>query len=61
MVTEPLLVPFDNVFIEPLWRSLKYELIYPGDFQSGLDLFPALETYFHRHASQDDLPLLGGA
>src|ERR1700733_7994079 len=26
----------DNVFIERLWRSLKYELIYPGDFASGL-------------------------
>jgi putative transposase len=24
----------DNVFIERLWRSLKYELIYPGDFAS---------------------------
>jgi putative transposase len=37
----------DNVFIERLWRSLKYELIYPGDFPSGLELFPALEGYFH--------------
>ena len=37
----------DNVFIERLWRSLKYELIYPGDFATGLDLFPALENYFH--------------
>jgi putative transposase len=37
----------DNVFIERLWRSLKYELIYPGDFQSGLDLFPALDGYFN--------------
>ena len=37
----------DNVFIERLWRSLKYELIYPGDFSSGLELFPALEGYFH--------------
>src|SRR3984957_6059943 len=36
----------DNVFIERLWRSLKYELIYPGDFASGLELFPALENYF---------------
>ena len=36
----------DNVFIERLWRSLKYELIYPGDFASGLELFPALESYF---------------
>jgi putative transposase len=30
----------DNVFLERLWRSLKYELIYPGDFASGLELFP---------------------
>ena len=37
----------DNVFIERLWRSLKYELIYPGDFASGQDLFTALENYFH--------------
>ena len=37
----------DNVFIERLWRSLKYELIYPGDFQSGVDLFPALDRYFY--------------
>jgi putative transposase len=37
----------DNVFIERLWRSLKYELIYPGDFHNGQDLFPALENYFH--------------
>ena len=25
----------------------KYELIYPGDFATGQDLFPALENYFH--------------
>jgi len=37
----------DNVFIERLWRSLKYELIYPGDFASGADLLPALDRYFH--------------
>ena len=37
----------DNVFIERLWRSLKYELIYPGDFANGQDLFAALENYFH--------------
>jgi hypothetical protein len=34
------------VFIERLWRSLKYELIYPGDFASGADLFTALERDF---------------
>lgn len=36
----------DNVFIERLWRSLKYELIYPGDFAGGAELFAALESYF---------------
>ena len=43
----------DNVFIERLWRSLKYELIYPGDFANGADLFSALEGYFrfYNHAS----------
>jgi len=46
----------DNVFIERLWRSLKYELIYPGDFTSGADLFHALDRYFrfynHRRPHQ---------
>jgi putative transposase len=46
----------DNVFIERLWRSLKYELIYPGDFTSGADLFQALDRYFrfynHRRPHQ---------
>jgi putative transposase len=37
----------DNVFIERLWRSLKYELIYPGDFPSGADLIAALDRHFH--------------
>ena len=36
----------DNVFIERLWRSLKYELIYPGDFTDGADLWKALDRYF---------------
>jgi len=49
----------DNVFIERLWRSLKYELIYPGDFQSGLDLFPALENYFHFYNYQRPHQALG--
>jgi putative transposase len=37
----------DNVFIERLWRSVKYELIYPGDFVSGAEIWPALNSYFH--------------
>jgi putative transposase len=36
----------DNVFIERLWRSLKYELIYPGDFSDGHELWNAINGYF---------------
>jgi putative transposase len=39
----------DNVFIERLWRSVKYELIYPGDFVSGDELWLALDRYFHHY------------
>jgi putative transposase len=36
----------DNVFIERLWRSVKYELVYPGAFQCGDELDSALDRYF---------------
>jgi putative transposase len=49
----------DNVFIERLWRSLQYELIYPGDFATGADLFPALENYFHFYNYQRPHQALG--
>jgi putative transposase len=49
----------DNVFIERLWRSLKYELIYPGDFARGADLIPALERYFHFYNYQRPHQALG--
>ena len=39
----------DNVLIERLWRSVKYELIYPGDFASGAELWSALSRYFHHY------------
>ena len=37
----------DNVFIERLWRSVKYEDIYLKDYQSVLQLYQGLEKYFH--------------
>jgi putative transposase len=49
----------DNVFIERLWRSLKYELIYPGDFTNGADLFSALECYFRFYNHQRPHQALG--
>ena len=37
---------FDNIFIERLWRSLKYEDIYLHDYATGLELERGLNTYF---------------
>ena len=36
----------DNVFIERLWRSLKYEDIYLKSYTSVDDLYSGLENYF---------------
>ena len=36
----------DNVFIERLWWSVKYEDIYPRSYESGLELYKGLERYF---------------
>lgn len=37
----------DNIFVERLWRSVKYELIYLHEFDSVSELTGALEEYFH--------------
>jgi putative transposase len=37
---------FDNIFIERLWRTLKYEDIYLKDYQSVLELNVGLDNYF---------------
>ena len=36
----------DNVFIERLWRSVKYELIYLKEFDSVSQLYDDLCEYF---------------
>ena len=36
----------DNIFIERLWRSVKYEEIYVNEFESVEQLRKALKTYF---------------
>ena len=36
----------DNVFIERLWRSLKYEEIYLNDYESPLELHTGIDRYF---------------
>ncbi len=50
----------DNVFIERLWRSVKYEEIYTKEYGSVRELIDALRYYFEfynferRHQSLDD-------
>jgi len=36
----------DNIFIERLWRSVKYENVYLNVYENGLSLWEGLETYF---------------
>jgi len=37
----------DNIFIERLWRSVKYENIYLNVYEDGLSLYQGLKKYFH--------------
>ena len=36
----------DNIFIERLWRSLKYECIYLNVFEDGVQLYEGIKNYF---------------
>lgn len=42
----------DNVFIERLWRRVKYEDIYLKDYESVADLQDGLKSYFDYYAYQ---------
>ena len=37
---------FDNIFIERLWRTVKYEHIYLNEYGTGLELVAGLAHYF---------------
>ena len=37
---------FDNIFIERLWRSVKYEDIYPHAYDTVLRLERGVDAYF---------------
>ena len=37
----------DNVMIERLWRTVKYENIYVKDYATGADCHQGLKNYFH--------------
>jgi putative transposase len=36
----------DNIFVERLWRSVKYEEVYLKDYQNGRDAYEGLGDYF---------------
>ncbi len=36
----------DNVFVERLWWTLKYEDVYPKAYSDGHSLYRGLDTYF---------------
>jgi putative transposase len=37
---------FDNIFIERLWRSVKYEEVYLKAYQTVSDAFTGIDNYF---------------
>ena len=37
---------YDNIFVERLWRSVKYDDIYPNRYATVPTLFTGLERYF---------------
>lgn len=45
----------DNVFIERLWRSVKYECVYLNAFANGTELLKGLPQWLHDYNA--DKPL----
>jgi putative transposase len=37
---------FDNIFVERLWRTVKYEEVYLHDYQNGREAYQQLSKYF---------------
>ncbi len=42
----------DNIFVERLWRSVKYEDVYLRDYQSVPEVRVGLENYFRFYNTQ---------
>ncbi|MFN3343290.1 MAG: integrase core domain-containing protein [Flavobacteriales bacterium] len=36
----------DNIFIERLWKSVKYECVYLRAYEDGVQLYEGLNDYF---------------
>jgi putative transposase len=50
----------DNVFVERLWRSVKYECVYLYDWHSVIEAREALTAYFHFYNFERPHQSLGG-
>ena len=50
----------DNVFIERLWRSLKYECVYLHDFQDGLEARQIIGTWLRYYNEERPHSTLAG-
>jgi len=49
----------DNIFIERLWRSVKYEEIYLRDYADGLEAHRGLDRYFRFYNTERQHQSLG--
>lgn len=49
----------DNIFVERLWRSVKYEEVYLRDYTTGLDAYSGLDRYFSFYNDQRHHQSLG--
>ncbi|PJE78247.1 hypothetical protein CI610_02826 [invertebrate metagenome] len=48
----------DNIFVERLWRGVKYECVYLKAFNDGAQLKEELKTYFMHYNSERPLQRL---
>ncbi|MCI5147642.1 MAG: transposase [Candidatus Electrothrix sp. AR3] len=49
----------DNIFVERLWRIVKYENIYLKDYRNGKELYHGLDEYFSFYNTQRPHQSLG--
>ena len=49
----------DNVFIERLWRSLKYECVYLREFETGLQALSEIESWLNYYNTERPHSALG--
>lgn len=50
---------YDNIFIERLWRTVKYEEVYLHEYQNGLEAYHQLDKYFRFYNEERPHQALG--